>query len=96
MATEYRIALHARTVSGYDTIAEFFIGRDRAAANELFKNLNGSPDNLEDGVLLMELCEISRSLPVDIQMIQCTLDQVASNCRSITKNQFRLLNLKDS
>jgi hypothetical protein len=95
MATEYRIAVHARTTSGFDTIGEFFIGTDRQEANQLFKCLKGSPDNLEDGVLLMDLHEINRGLMFDIHMIQCSLDQVADNCRLITKHQFKALNLKN-
>jgi hypothetical protein len=95
MAIEYRIAIHARTSSGFDTIGEFFIGTDRQEANQLFKSLKGSPDNLEDGVLIMDLRELNRGLLFDVHMIQCTLDQVADNCRLITKHQFRALNLKD-
>jgi hypothetical protein len=95
MAIEYRIALHARTTSGFETIGEFFFGSDRQAANELFKTLKGSADQIEDGILLMELREINRDLPFDIQLIHCTLDQVADNCRLITKNHFKTLNLKE-
>jgi hypothetical protein len=94
MSIEYRIALHARTAAGFDTFGEFFIGSDRQAAKELFNTLKGSPDDIEDGLLLMELREMNRNLPVDIQMIHCTLDQVAENCRLITKNQFKTFNLK--
>ena len=94
MAIEYRIALHARTASGFDTFGEFFIGNDREAAKELFNNLKGSPDNIEDGLLIMELREINRNLPFDMRMINCTLDQLADNCRLITKSQFKTLNLK--
>jgi hypothetical protein len=95
MAIEYRIAIHARTSSGFDTIGEFFIGSDRQEANQLFKSLKGSPGNLEDGVLIMDLRELNRGLLFDVHMIQCTLDQVADNCRLITKHRFRALNLKD-
>jgi hypothetical protein len=95
MAKEYRITLHARTASGFDTFGEFFIGNDRQAAKELFNTLKGSPDNMEKGLLLIELREINRNLPLDIQMIHCTLDQLAENCRLITKNQFKTLNLKE-
>ena len=96
MAIEYRIALHARTPSGFDTFGEFFIGNDRQVAKELFNSLKGSPDYLEDGLLLMELREINRNLPFDIQMIHCTLDQVADNCRLITKKQFKSVNLREN
>lgn len=92
---EYRITLHARTAYGFDTFGEFFIGNDRQAAKELFSTLKGSPDNMEDGLLLIELREINRNLPLDIQMIHCTLDQLADNCRLIAKNQFKTLNLKE-
>jgi hypothetical protein len=95
MSREYRITVHARTASGFDTIGEFIIGNSQQEASQLFKILKGSPDNLEEGVLLMELREINDSLLFDVQLIQCTLDQVADNCRLIVKNQFRLLNLKD-
>jgi hypothetical protein len=95
MAIEYRISLHARTASGFETIGEFFIGNDRQAANQLFKTLQGSTEVFETGVLLMELREINRDLPFDIQIIHCTLDQVAYNCRLITINQFKILNLKE-
>jgi hypothetical protein len=95
MSTEYRIALHARTTSGFDTIREFYVGRDRQEAKQLFKSLTGSADDLEDGVLLMDLRELNRGLVFDIHMIQCTLDEVANNCRLITKHQFKTLNLKN-
>jgi hypothetical protein len=53
MAIEYRIALHARTTSGFDTFGEFFIGNDRQAAKELFNSLKGSPDDVQEGLLIM-------------------------------------------
>ncbi len=56
MNTEYRIALHARTASGFETLAELYIGHDRRAANQLFRTLKGSPDDSEKGLLFMELC----------------------------------------
>jgi hypothetical protein len=96
MSTEYRIAVHARTTSGFDTIGEFYVGTDRQEANQLFKSLNGSADDLKDSVLLMDLRELNRGLLFDIQMIECTLDEIADNCRQITKHQFKTLNLKNS
>jgi hypothetical protein len=95
MATEYRIALHVRTASGFDTIGEFFIGHDRRAANQLFKTLKGSPDNIENGILFLELREINRGLPLDIQILRCTLEEVAENCKLITKSQFKAINLNE-
>jgi len=93
MCKEYRITLHARTTEGFDTFGEFFIGNDRQAAKELFDQLKGSGEDVEDGLLIMELREINRNLPFDIQMKNCTLDQLADNCRLITKNQFKTVTL---
>jgi hypothetical protein len=95
MNTEYRIALHARTASGFETLAEFYIGHDRRAAHQLFNTLKGSPDTIENGILFMELREIARGLPLDIRMVHCTLDEVTENCRLITKNQFKAINLNE-
>ncbi len=94
MAIEYRIALSARTTSGFDTFGEFFIGNDRQAAKQLFNSLTGSTDDVQGGLLIMELREINRNLPFDIKMISCTLDQLSENCRLITKSQFKTFNLK--
>ena len=71
------------------------MGSDRQEASQLFKSLKGSADEIQDGVLLMDLRELNRGLLFDIHMIQCTLDEVADNCRLITKHQFKTLNLKN-
>jgi Kef-type K+ transport system membrane component KefB len=36
--------------------------------------------------LMVDIREINRNLPFEIQMIHCTLDQVANNCRLITRS----------
>jgi hypothetical protein len=96
MKSEYQIALHSKTPTGFETYAEFHIGTDEAAANRLFRSLKGSPDNIGDGILLMELRAICRGLPIDIRMIRCTLDEVTENCRIITKHCFNSFNVRRS
>jgi len=96
MNSEYRIALHGKTPTGFETYAEFHIGTDRAAANRLFGQLKGSPDHIEDGILFMELQSIHRGLPIDIRMIRCTLDELTENCRAITKCLFNLFSLQET
>lgn len=92
MAREYRIALHGKTTSGFEKYAEFFIGNDPVAARQLFSRLKGSNDQLDSGVLLMELREMCRELPLDIQFKSCALDELAENCRIITRQIFALNN----
>jgi hypothetical protein len=96
MTSEYRIALHTKTRAGFENYAEFYIGGDESQANELFRRLKGSPDNIDDGVLLIELRAICRGLPVDMRMLQCTLDEMTENCRIITKHVFNSFNREAS
>jgi len=92
MENEFRILIHTRTSAGFETLGEFYVGTDEARAVRLFRSLKGSPDNIDNGLLIMELSSICRGLPLDIQMIHCTLDELAENCRTITKHVFNSLN----
>ena len=92
MTREYRIALHTKTASGFEKYAEFFVGDDPATARQLFNRLKGSKDQIDGGILLMELREICRGLPLDMQFKSCTLDELAENCRIITREIFALNN----
>lgn len=74
----------------------FFIGTSEQAAKELFENLKGSPDALEDGLLFVELRRVFRGLPIDIRMIGCTLEEMMENVRTITKHQFKSRSLSIS
>ena len=38
--------------------------------------------------------ETNRGLPLNVQVISCTLEELAENCKTTTKEIFKLLNLK--
>jgi hypothetical protein len=39
--------------------------------------------------------ETKNGLPVNMQMIGCSLEDLAENCKIITKETFKLFNLKE-
>jgi hypothetical protein len=94
MESEYRIALHGKTPTGYETYGMFYIGNDSVEVNRLFHHLKGCRQHREEGLLLMELQAIYRGLPIDMQMIHCTLEDVAENTRLITKYLFKSLSFE--
>jgi len=55
--------------------------------------LKGNPD-VDQTMLTMELEETVNGLPVNIQMLACTLEELAHNTKIIVKETFKLLNLK--
>jgi hypothetical protein len=47
-------------------------------------------------ILQMEFVETRNDLPVNIQVISCSLDKLAENCKTITKEIFKFSNLEKS
>jgi hypothetical protein len=56
--------------------------------------LKGTTDIDEKNILHLDLMETRNGLPVNIQMITCTLEELAENCKIITRELFRLYNLE--
>lgn len=81
---------------GFERYAEFHIGISPTEARRLFQSLKGSSQGIAEGIILMELSEVSRGLPMDVEMKYCTLNEVTENCRVITKHVFASLNLYTS
>jgi hypothetical protein len=94
METKYYILLSMKTHSGPESFAQFFIGNNRAAAYALFRKLKGTPDPDEKNVLYIDFMETIGGLPMNLKLITCTLEQLAENCKLITKEIFRVNNLE--
>lgn len=93
MQTKFYIICHLTTPAGPEAYGRFEIGNDRVAAYQLFARLKGDKDVNERNMLCMELMETENELPVNINILSCTLDQLTENCRLITKEVFNLRNL---
>lgn len=94
METIFFIQITMTTTEGPVSFARFDIGNRRDVALELFNKLQGSGNTGNANFLSMELMETVDLLPVNMQLINCTLDEVAYNCRLISKELFQVVNLK--
>jgi len=90
MDTQFYILLNLRTAKGPESFARFFIGNNRAEASNVFSKLKGTANINEENVLYLELMETREGLPFNLEMITCTLDQLADNCKIITKEMFKI------
>jgi hypothetical protein len=79
----------------FDTYGQYFFGNDREAAEDLFSQLKGNPKLNESAVLHIDLMETIDELPVLVKTISCTLEELAYNTKLITREIFRLKNIKD-
>ncbi len=94
METQYYITITLRTHKGLESFAKFFIGNHRQHAFAIFKQLKGSHDVSEENILYFEFWETQKGLPANLDLITCTLNQLAENCRTITKELFKSENLE--
>lgn len=96
METIFYILLSIKTINGQESYARFNIGNDRAAAYHIFRKLKGSTNIDDNNVLYLELMETVDNLPLNIQMLSCSLNDLTENCRTITKEIFNLWNIHGS
>ena len=89
------IELTIRTVDGFENYGKFFIGADKRFAYSIFKKLKGSIEMNDKSFLHLQFIEAQDGLPVNIQLISCSLEELAENCRIITKETFKFLNLEE-
>jgi hypothetical protein len=95
METDFYITLSLKTISGYESFGKFFIGNDPDFAYALFDKLKGSQEVDDAHVLHLDFVETREDLPVNIRMISCTLADLGENCRIITREVFKFLNLEE-
>src|SRR6187399_2064150 len=89
----FYILVSVRTREGFESFGKYNLGNNRKTATAIFRQLKGSPD-VDQTMLTMELEETVNGLPVNLQMLACTLEELAHNTKIIVKETFKLLNLK--
>jgi len=90
---DFHIALSIKTADGFESYGKFFLGNNRRAAENIFAKLSGSKKVNSKSILTLEFVETNRNLPLNIQVISCTLEELTKNIRIITREMFKLLNL---
>jgi hypothetical protein len=95
MKTQFYILLSLKTPRGFVDYGQYFFGNDRRAAYELFRQLKGNKSISDTALLHIDLMETVDELPVKIETICCTLDELGANCKLIAREIFRLKNLEE-
>ena len=94
METVFYIVLYIKTPQGFEHFARYYIGNKGELARELFSKLKGNAEDPENCILQMDLMETRHNLPVNIKLIGCTLEEIAENCKVITKEAFKIFTLE--
>ena len=89
METAFYIVLNLKTFKGHESFARFFIGDQVEFANEIFDKLKGVSDVTDNSILQMDLVEMRDSIPINMQVIGCTLGEMAENFKIITREAFK-------
>jgi hypothetical protein len=93
--TTFNIRLNIRTGNGFECFGKFFLGNRREFATTIFNQLKGEKKADEKGILQFDLVESINGLPASIQVISCSLEELAENCKLITKETFRVINMEE-
>ena len=96
MERKFYIELNMKTVDGFERFGCFELGSDRAFAIRLFGGLAGRPAEDETEVLHMDLVEKRGGLPMNMQVICCTAEELGKNMKYLTRELFKKLNLDDT
>lgn len=96
MKTQFYILLSQRSKFGYETYGQYMLGDDRKTAYEIFEKLKGNDDLRNEALLHFDFMETVDEIPVKIKTLSCTLEEYATNCKTIAKETFKRLNLEDA
>ena len=96
METQFYITITLKTHKGLESFAKFYVGNNRQLAINIFRQLKGSQNVSEKNILYFDFLETEKGLPVNLDFITCTLNQLAENCRIITRELFISENLEGS
>jgi len=89
MEDRFSILFSLKTPAGFEVFGEFGIGDDRKAATSLFDSLAGDDQLTATALLHIDLVEKDGLLPGRIRTKCCRLEEIAVNCKLITREVFR-------
>ena len=94
MEKAYYIDLHLQTPQGFEIYGTFQLGKHREKALAIFSQLRGTDVVSKKSILHMDLTEMTDGVPLPIRILHCTIDDVAVNTRTITRDVFKNLALE--
>ncbi|MDI3321437.1 hypothetical protein [Pinibacter soli] len=89
MRTGFYIIINIKTCEGIEPFGTLEIGKDRVFARRLFGLLKGRPVNSDEGVIHLDLMETKDGLPMNLEVLYCTLAELGENMQIITKEVFK-------
>ena len=96
MEHKFYIELNMKTLDGFERFGCFELGGDRAFAVRLFASLQGRPAKDDSEVLHMDLVEKRDGLPMNMQVVSCTVEELGRNLKILTRELFKKINLDDT
>jgi hypothetical protein len=91
MQTQFYLVLNLRNPEGdWHYFGKFFLGNNGSEARRLFRTLKRMPEVQEEYPLSIDFMEIRNGLPVNLDVLNCTLEQLAENTKLVTKELFKL------
>ena len=93
--TTFNIRLNIKTCNGFECFGKFFLGNKREFATRIFNQMKGTKNIDDKSILQFDLVESINGLPASIQVISCSLEELAENCKFITKETFRNINMEE-
>ena len=89
----FYVLLNIRTPEGFESFGKFNLGNNRNMSMDIYEQFKGTAAVDDKMLLTIELMETVNELPLNLNILGCTLDELAYNCRIITKETFKLHNL---
>jgi hypothetical protein len=94
MDTQFCLVITLKTTKGTENIGRFHLGDNRDKAIAIFRKLKGTSEVDDSNMLSIEFRETKEELPINLKMISCTLEQLAENCKMVTKELFKTYNVR--
>ena len=90
MDSTFFIDITLKTPGGLESFGKFFVGNDREKARTIFQQLRGSTEVNEKNMMYISFMETKNGLPLNVDMITCTLNELGENCKIIIKELFKM------
>ncbi len=91
---EYYIILQIKTPDGFEPYGKFATGQSLPNALNIFNQLKGNSDCSFTDYLQIDLISVNNQMPRHLKMMSCSLEDIAENCRIVTREIFKLRNME--
>lgn len=92
---KFQFVISIRTPKGYIETGRFFIGDGIREAISILEQLEGNTKT-ENPILKIDLIKYVTNIDTVLETLDCTLEQLSENVKVITKELFKLANIKGS